>query len=153
MKPATNRPALTAWVMPDRNTLLVYWYLYSASDNTGGPRTVQRVLGFSSPSSAVFHLDKLVGMGLVQKQRNGQYRLIVHRKFGAMHQFYYIRKQWVPKHLLYATMTTAAAIPLLVLLVLSTSLLATITLLPMTLAAAIQWYEGILLWRTRPRFT
>lgn len=153
VKPNTNQGKLKAWVVPDRNTLLVYWYLYSHPQNTSGPRTLQRALGFSSPSIAVFHLDKLVGTGLVQKQSDGRYRIAIHRKFGAMNQFYHIRKQWVPKHLLYATLTTTAAIPVLVLLFMSMSPLASVALVPMALSAAIQWYEGLLLWRIRPRFS
>ena len=56
------------------NTLRVYWYLLQSSKNSAGPREIQRKLGFSSPALAVYHLDKLMELGLVEKI-TGEYHL------------------------------------------------------------------------------
>jgi DNA-binding transcriptional ArsR family regulator len=48
---------------------------------------VQKALGFSSPSTAVFHLEKLVDLGLVEKRRDGQYQILRYEKFGLMKRF------------------------------------------------------------------
>jgi len=48
-------------------TLLVYWHLLKSPGLKVGVREVQRKLGFSSPSVAVYHLDKLMSLGLVEK--------------------------------------------------------------------------------------
>ena len=50
------------------NTLRVYWYLINSSRTSVGPRDVQRKMGFSRSSNlAVYHLDKLVELGIVEK--------------------------------------------------------------------------------------
>jgi DNA-binding transcriptional ArsR family regulator len=138
--------------MPDRNTLLVYWYMCSNTQSTYGPRTVQRTLGFSSPSTAVFHLEKLVDVGLVQKQRNGQYQVIRYKKFGLMKRFYKLGSWWIPKHLFYALLTTLGVMLILYLLFPLIAWLAVLASLPVLLSAAIQWYEAIVLLRERPSF-
>ncbi len=45
------------------------------SKNSAGPRDIQRKLGFSSPNLAVYHLDKLVELGLAEKNL-GEYYLL-----------------------------------------------------------------------------
>lgn len=56
------------------NTLRVYWNLLKSSEEFIGPRQVQRELGFSSPSLAVYHLNKLIDLGLVEKN-SGEYKV------------------------------------------------------------------------------
>jgi len=58
------------------NTLRVYWYVMNAKEQTVGVREVQRALSFSSPTLALYHLDKLKDLGLVSKD-TGEYRLII----------------------------------------------------------------------------
>ena len=56
------------------NTLRVYWYLINSSRASVGPRDVQRKMGFSSSNLAVYHLDKLVELGIVEKV-SGEYHV------------------------------------------------------------------------------
>jgi len=56
-------------------TLLVYWFLLRSPRLSVGVREVQRALGFSSPSVAAHHLEKLVSLGLVEKRVTGEYVL------------------------------------------------------------------------------
>src|SRR5438094_6928292 len=41
------------------NTLRVYWFVMNASNRSVGVREAQRALNFSSPTLALYHLDKL----------------------------------------------------------------------------------------------
>ena len=69
------------------NTLRVYWMmLKSGIDTAVGVRQVQRTLGFSSPTLAAYHLDKLVELGLVEK-KHGEYHLERRVKVGVLKQF------------------------------------------------------------------
>ncbi len=63
-------------------TLLVYWYLIQQPTHTVGIREVQRALGFSSPSIAVHHLEKLQDLGLATKKGTGEYVLEEEAKIG-----------------------------------------------------------------------
>jgi predicted DNA-binding transcriptional regulator len=68
-------------------TLLVYWYLLRSSRSSVGVREVQRTLGFSSPSVAAHHLDKLLSLGLVDKKGTGEYFLTQEVKVGLLRFF------------------------------------------------------------------
>lgn len=68
-------------------TLLVYLYMLKDKGNTVGVREVQRKLGFSSPSVAIYHLDKLVSIGLVEKTNIGEYFIKKEVKVGVL-KFY-----------------------------------------------------------------
>jgi len=68
------------------NTLRVYWCLIQSSKNPIGPRDIQRKLKFSSPSLAVYHLDKLVEIGLAEKVV-GEYHLTKVVDVGVLKQF------------------------------------------------------------------
>ncbi|MDO8055966.1 MAG: hypothetical protein Q6361_03825 [Candidatus Hermodarchaeota archaeon] len=94
-------------------TLRVYFELLSLRDPVG-PRELQRKLGLSSPSLAAYHLDKLVDLKLVRRER-GEYSVeeIVHT--GVLKQFIWIGRRALPRHLFYASFFTTALITYLVL--------------------------------------
>ncbi len=87
------------------NTLRVYWCLLQSSNNQIGPREVHRKLGFSSPSLAVYHLDKLVELGFAEKA-SGEYRLTKIVDVGVLKQFAKFGNFIFPRHVLYASMWT-----------------------------------------------
>jgi len=91
------------------NTLRVYWYLLEASHTTVGPREVQRHLGFSSPALAVYHLEKLMELGLVQKVR-GEYQVVRVVNVGVLKQFFKLGTFILPRYSLYAAMFTTLLI-------------------------------------------
>jgi predicted DNA-binding transcriptional regulator len=51
-------------------TLKVYMYMVKKKEPVG-IREVQRDLGFSSPSVANYHIDKLVGLALADQDKYG----------------------------------------------------------------------------------
>lgn len=132
------------------NTLQVYWYLFKKKQDPTGVREIQRVLGFSSSSSADYHLQKLMEMGLVRKDPFGSYRVNKSVKVGVMKSFLFMGSLAFPKHLLYSIFTSAIILVFLVLFKDSLSLTAFIALTPGISAAVIFWYETFSVWRNAP---
>ena len=85
------------------NTLRVYWVLLQNSKTSVGPRDIQRKLGFSSPNLAVHHLDKLVELGLAEKNL-GEYYLSDKVNVGLFKHFTKIGSYIFPRQVLYASM-------------------------------------------------
>lgn len=130
------------------NTLRVYWYLLQSSKSFVGPRQIQRKLGFSSPALAVYHLDKLVELGLVEKV-SGEYHLAKIVDVGVLKQFVKLKGFVIPRHVLYATMfTTLLAFYLSQLR--QVNFYSIFALVFGLLSTTILWYETIRVWRSKP---
>lgn len=131
-------------------TLLVYWYLLQQPSHMVGVREVQRALGFSSPSIAAHHLEKLQDLRLVQKKGTGEYVLEEEVKVGILRFFTRMGHFLVPRYLFYSilfsTMVTAYFMLLLVLQITPNFYAVMFGLI----AVAIFWIETIRLWRTKP---
>ncbi len=89
-------------------TLRVYFELLSTKEPMG-PRELQRKLDLSSPSLAAYHLDKLVELGLVRRER-GEYEVEEVVQVGVLKQFIWVGHRALPRHLLYAAFFTTALI-------------------------------------------
>ncbi|MFX1565993.1 MAG: hypothetical protein ACFFCH_08395 [Promethearchaeota archaeon] len=89
-------------------TLRVYFELLSAKDPVG-PRKLQRKLGLSSPSLAAYHLDKLVDLGLVRRDR-GEYTVEEAVQVGVLKQFIWVGRRALPRQLFYAAFFTTALV-------------------------------------------
>lgn len=130
------------------NTLRVYWYLLRSSGNTVGPREIQRKLGFSSPALAVYHLEKLNDLGLVEKNR-GEYYLVREVNVDVLKQFIKVGTFFLPRYVLYATLfTTLFAFYLTQLKTLNFYTL--FAFLFGALGTSILWYETFHVWRQKP---
>lgn len=131
------------------NTLRVYWYLINSSKTSVGPRDVQRKMGFSSPNLAVYHLDKLVELGIVEKA-SGEYRVTRIVDVGVLKQFTKFRGFVFPRQIIYATMWTS----LFIFYVYEFRVLnfySFFAFLFGLLGAVILWFEALNNWRNRPR--
>jgi len=71
-----------------------------------GVREIQRSLGFSSPSVAAYHLDKLCSLGLVEKSRLGECFLVREVKVGILRFFTQLGRFLVPRYLFYSVLFT-----------------------------------------------
>ncbi len=83
-------------------TLRVYWHLL----RSGKPTTIrrlQRSLGFSSPSVASYHLEKLMDMDLVKKNVMGDYELKKTVSLEVMSSFVRISHLMIPRYIFYTT--------------------------------------------------
>lgn len=132
------------------NTLLVYWYLLKKRRDSCGVREVQRILGFSSPSSASYQLEKLRQLGLVSKDQSGNYQVSKVVKTELITAFIFVDGHAFPKHLVYASATSILILLFITFFSHALSPTVVIALMPATLAAAIFWYETFKVWRHKP---
>jgi hypothetical protein len=129
------------------STFRVYWFLVCKRQASIGLREIQRALGFSSPSSAVYQLEKLIRLGLVEKNDMGDY--VVHRivKIGFLRSFLFLGTHALPKDLIYCMATLVANFLCVgLLLILGLSPLAYLALLPGVLSSIVFLYEAIETW-------
>ena len=83
-------------------TLQVYWHLLRSRKPTTF-RRLQRSLGFSSPSVAAYHLEKLMDMGLVKKNIGGDYELEKTVSLEVVSSFVRIGHLMIPRYVFYST--------------------------------------------------
>lgn len=127
-------------------TLTVYLYLLRHGKAIG-VREIQKALGFSSPSVAFHHLDKLVELGVVEKDEYERYVLAKKVDTGILHSFVSFAGLTLPRLGFYAAFfTTIAAAYLLV----DRSSLDLYALIGTVGGAAIFWYEAWRVWRRKP---
>lgn len=131
-------------------TLLVYLYMLKDKGNTVGVREVQRKLGFSSPSVAIYHLDKLVSIGLVEKTDIGEYFIKREVKVGVLKFYTRLGNLLLPRYLFYSTLFTAMLIYYLTFYSPIWTLDKIIAVLFGLIASIIFWYETLKIWRERP---
>ncbi len=116
-----------------------------------GVREVARLLGFSSPSLALHHLNKLSDLGLIEKDAHGEYRAIQSVSVGALSLFVKVGSRLLPRFLFLATLVTVMLVAYLVLFV-SFPLMAKdvmfISLSAITIVFVV--YEARRIWKLRP---
>jgi hypothetical protein len=113
-----------------------------------GPRNVQRKLNFSSPALAVYHLDKLVDLGLAQKV-SGEYNLVKIVNIGMLKQFMKIGNLLLPRYVLYATMFTSLLVFYL-LQMKEITFYSVFGIIFGLLSTIIFWYETSRIWLSKP---
>ena len=83
-------------------TMRVYRYLIILG-RSAGPREIQRELNLSSPSLAIFHLEKLEKAGLVtRREEDGTF--FVDRAY--LKHYVRLRRFLIPRYFFYATLTS-----------------------------------------------
>jgi len=131
-------------------TLLVYWYLLQQPTHTVGVREVQRALGFSSPSIAVHHLEKLQDLGLIGKKGTGEYTLEGEVKVGILRFFTRMGRFLVPRYLFYSVLFSTMLTAYLTLCILSQIGPNFYVVMFGLIAVVIFWIETARLWRAKP---
>jgi predicted DNA-binding transcriptional regulator len=131
-------------------TLLVYWYLLRSPSSTVGVREIQRSLGFSSPSVAAHHLDKLLSLELVEKTTTGEYFLAQEVKVGLLRFFTRLGRFLVPRYLFYSLWLSTMFITYLALYWPTGSIHNIAAILFGSVANLVLWFETIRLWREKP---
>jgi DNA-binding MarR family transcriptional regulator len=132
------------------NTLRVYLYVLKSAGSNVGVREVQRALSFSSPTLAVYHLDKLVELGLLEK-KYGEYKLVREVKVGVLKQFIRVGRVLLPRHLFYASLFTTLLVLYAVYLVgfERVSFSSVFALIFGALGVITSWYETMKAWREK----
>jgi cellulose synthase/poly-beta-1,6-N-acetylglucosamine synthase-like glycosyltransferase len=136
----------------NRSAFLVYTFLYLHYNESIGVRQVQRALGFSSPSSAIFQLEKLRELGLAQKQRNGKYSLLKRQKIGILRNFVIIHGVLIPWMLVYAFTISLLTTIFLLLFIRYGTLMIILATIPSIIASYVMWIEAYKIWKSRPKF-
>jgi len=131
-------------------TLRVYWHILGSRNQPIGVRPVQRALGLSSPSVALHHLEKLKGLGLLEKDSGGEYHLIEQVKVGVLQNFVGLFGVLLPRYLFYSTMFTVMLILYPILYKPDFSIHNLMALVFGISATAISWRETWRAWRLRP---
>jgi len=131
-------------------TLIVYWYLLQQPTHTVGVREVQRSLGFSSPSIAVHHLEKLQDLGLVRKKGTGEYVLEGEVKVGILRFFSRMGHFLVPRYLFYSVLFSTMLVAYLTLCILGGITPSFYAVMFGSIALIAFWIETIRLWRAKP---
>jgi predicted DNA-binding transcriptional regulator len=131
-------------------TLIVYWYLLQQPTHSVGIREVQRALGFSSPSIAVHHLEKLQDLGLIRKKGTGEYVLQEEVKVGILSFFTRMGRFLVPRYLFYSVLFSTMLTAYLTLCVLGRIYPNFYAVMFGLIASIIFWVETFRLWRARP---
>lgn len=131
-------------------TLLVYWYLIQQPTHTVGIREVQRALGFSSPSIAVHHLEKLQDLGLVTKKGTGEYVLEEEVKIGILKFFMRMGRFIVPRYLFYSVLFSTMLIAYLALSFLGMVFPSFYAIIFGLSASIVFWFETVRSWRAKP---
>lgn len=130
------------------NTLRVYWHVLKSGNGVVGVRDTQRALGFSSPTLAIYHLDKLVELGLVENVR-GEYHLVKAVNVGVLRQFVRFGTFVLPRYFLYAMMFTTLLIFFLTQLR-QVNFYSVSALIFGLLGTGILWYETGRAWNQKP---
>ena len=131
-------------------TLLVYWYMLRQPDFKAGVREIQRSLGFSSPSIAVHHLNKLMDLGLAKKTKTGEYVLVQEVKVGILRFFARIGRFLIPRYLFYSVFFTTALVLYILLYAQTLCIHNFFALVFGGLASMILWIETFRIMRERP---
>ena len=131
-------------------TLLVYWYLLRSPTSRVGVREIQRSLGFSSPSVAAHHLEKLLSLGLVEKSMTGEYFLTQEVRVGLLRFFTRLGRFLVPRYLFYSVWLSTMVIVYLTFYGWSGCLHNIAAIIFGFITCFILWFETVRLWREKP---
>ncbi|MGH9992438.1 MAG: hypothetical protein ACREBU_17090 [Nitrososphaera sp.] len=127
-------------------TLQVYMYMVRKKDPVG-VREVQRDLGFSSPSVANYHIDKLVELALIRQDEYGRYFVVQKVQVGVLQAFVNIGGLAVPRLSFFAAFFTTM---LIAYLVLNFGDLNVYAIGFAVAGTAAFWFETIRVWIKRP---
>ena len=129
-------------------TLRVYWYLFK-SPGTVGVRETQRALSLSSPSIALYHLEKLRELGVVDKNAGGEYSLRQQVQVGSLKAFLKVGHLILPRYLFYAVFLSTAVVVYCVEAIVQTGTVEPAAVVLGAAGAGISWYECMRMWKER----
>jgi hypothetical protein len=104
---------------PDRKALAgttwdVYLYILTSREATG-VRDLYRGLGFSSPSLAQYHINKLIDLKLIKPTQEGKYRANETEQVDALKSFILLRGRLRPRLVFHGAILTGVLASYLVL--------------------------------------
>ena len=103
----------------------------------------------SSPSIALYHLEKLRELGIVDKSVGGDYSLREQVQVGSLKAFLKVGRLILPRYLFYAIFLSTAVIVYSVEAVLQTGTVEPAAVVLGAVGAGISWYESLRMWKDR----
>src|SRR5437667_6187444 len=131
-------------------TLRVYWHRLKPRKVTIGVTSVHRVLGMSSPSVALHHLEKLRSLGLLGKDSTGEYHLAEQVEVGVLQNFVGVLGFLLPRHLFFSAMFTVMLVLYPILYPPDFSTHNIVAFIFGVFTVTIFWSETYRAWRLRP---
>ena len=130
-------------------TLRVYWELFR-KNRPLGVREVQRSLKLSSPSTSLYHLEKIRELGVAEKNHHGQYFISSEIKVGNLRQFVRFGRLILPRYIFYAAFFWSALFFYLIETSLISNVQTNLTAVGFVICAIIvTTYEALRTWRER----
>ena len=126
----------------------VYWYLFKNAGSVG-VRETQRALSMSSPSIALYHLEKLRELGVAEKNLQGEYVLREQVPVGTLKMFLKVGHLILPRYLFYAIFFSTATLAYVIQSTVQRSSLEPVGVIFGAVAAGVCWYECARMWKDR----
>jgi predicted DNA-binding transcriptional regulator len=127
-------------------TLQVYLHVLRGGKPVG-VREVQKELGFSSPSVAFHHLDKLLGLGILEKDEYDRYVIAKKVDAGILQAFVNVGRLQLPRLGFYAAFFTSITVAYVLT---GQGVLNLYALIAAVGGSAVFWYEAWRVWRRKP---
>jgi len=131
-------------------TLRVYWAVLKKGSDGVGPRELMRELELSSPSVAVYHLEKLKNLGLVEKAETGSFIVKEQVKVEVFSDYVRVVGMMLPRYLFYSVLFTTMLVSYLLIYPIQWGPQTMVTLIFGLTACIITWAETIRVWFRRP---
>jgi DNA-binding transcriptional ArsR family regulator len=146
MEPSDTSPSRESEI--HGTTLRVYWHLFRNTKPVG-VRETQRALSMSSPSIALYHLEKLRELGVVEKDASGEYFLKEQVQVGTLKMFLRVGRLILPRYLFYAVFLTTALLAYAVQSIVQSGSVEPAGVVFGAVGAGISWYECARMWKER----
>ncbi len=114
-----------------------------------GMREIQRGSGLSSPSLAVYHLNKLKNLSLIDVDADGQYYVIQEFKAGLLRFFAGSGRFLVPRYFFYSVFYTVVLMGVLVFIPVFLNSAGLLLIAVLIFAAFTSWRETLNVWRVK----
>ena len=131
------------------NTLRIYWFMLR-NRKPRSAREIQRRCRISSSSLALHHLNKLIELGLVGKDHEGQYLVLKRVRVGLLTLFIGSGRHFVPRFVFYAIFFTTLLLGALVMFWDHPTSASFLLLLTLFLTSVIFWIETAKVWKMQP---
>ncbi len=131
------------------NTLLVYWYLLR-HNKPYSAREIQRSVGISSASLALHHLNKLIELGLVGTNDDGEYIVTKRTSPGLLSLFVGSGRLFIPRFVFYSVFSSSVLAACIFLFWPYPSTESVLLLIMLSIVSVVFWVESFKLWTIQP---
>ena len=129
--------------------LAVYFYMLR-NNKALSIRDVQHGVGLSSPSLALYHLDNLIQLGLVEQDPQEGYRLVKRVRIGILRFFIGSGQLLLPRYIFYSLFFLILLVSTLLIYGLIFTPIYLLLVLVLSIATILFFYETLEVWKNRP---